>query len=526
MNIRKKVLIVSIISFVIMLLCICNDCYAKSYEKDGYGYDENSEMEYKILNDGTAAVTWCNKIKSTDTLNVPATVNGRKVTQIGEGFSVYHGYEYAKNIKKVILPNTIKEIGNYGFSDCVELKEINIPKSIEKIGEGAFYDNRALKTIDLSNVKIISRHAFYGCSGLTDVKLSKVESIGDGAFLWCSSLKDVQLVSSTIKEIGPEVFSYCSELEKINIPKSVEKIGESAFLHNKSLKIIDLSNVKIISRYAFNDCSSLTVVKLGKVESIGDYAFWYCKSLEKIYLSPLINVLDTDWIMFDGEPTTLTSGEQLRHAAAKKITIYGIEGSPAEKYAKAKKINFVPIVFLDVFEEDWFYDSVMFSYKHGFIKGIDKTHYAPEDKLTRGMIVTILYRMEGNPNNNGKSKFTDVDSNEWYAKAVKWAVDNGIVHGYDGTSKFGPNDNIIRQDLAGILRNYAKYKKKNVNVKADLTKFKDYKKVDSYANTSMQWAVGKGVITGNSDGTLNPKGTATRAEAAAMIQKYCNKVGK
>ena len=184
------------------------------------------------------------------------------------------------------------------------------------------------------------------------------------------------------------------------------------------------------------------------------------------------------------------------------------------------------VPFTDVSKNDWFYNAVKYVYDNNIIKGYNDYTFAPNDKVTRGMIVTMLYRMEESPNNDGKSKFTDVNSSEWYAKAIKWAVDNGIVHGYGGTTKFGPNDNIIRQDLAGILRNYAKYKKKNVNVTADLTKFKDYKKVDSYANASVQWAVGKGVITGNADGTLNPKGNATRAEAAAMIQKYCNKVGR
>ena len=182
--------------------------------------------------------------------------------------------------------------------------------------------------------------------------------------------------------------------------------------------------------------------------------------------------------------------------------------------------------FKDVKSSDWFYNAVKYTYKNNIIKGYSDTIFAPNDKLTRGMIVTILYRMEGSPSNNGVSKFSDVDSKEYYAKAVKWAVDNGIIHGYGGTNKFGPNDNILRQDLAGILRNYAKYKKKNVNVTSDLSKFKDYKKIDSYANSSMQWAVGKGVITGNTDGTLNPKGNATRAEAAAMIKKYCDKIGR
>ena len=182
--------------------------------------------------------------------------------------------------------------------------------------------------------------------------------------------------------------------------------------------------------------------------------------------------------------------------------------------------------FKDVKTSDWFYNAVEFAYKNKMMSGYNNTTFAPNDKVTRGMIVTILYKMEGSPNVSGKSKFSDVKSTEYYAKAVKWATDKGIVKGYAGTNKFGPDDNIIRQDLAGILRNYAKYKKKNVNVTSNLKKFKDYKKVDSYANTAMQWAVGKGVITGNSDGTLNPKGTATRAEAAAMIQKYCNKVGR
>ncbi len=182
--------------------------------------------------------------------------------------------------------------------------------------------------------------------------------------------------------------------------------------------------------------------------------------------------------------------------------------------------------FKDVKYEDWFYQAVSYTYRNNIISGYNATTFAPNDKLTRGMIVTILYRMEGSPNNDGKSRFSDVSTKEYYAKAVKWAVNNGIVHGYDGTTKFGPNDNIIRQDLAAILKNYAGFKKKDIKSTTGLNKFKDYKSIDSYALSAMQWAVSKGVITGNDNGTLNPKGNATRAEAAAMIQKYCNKVGR
>ena len=182
--------------------------------------------------------------------------------------------------------------------------------------------------------------------------------------------------------------------------------------------------------------------------------------------------------------------------------------------------------FKDIKKSDWYFNAVKYTYSKGIISGYSKTEFAPNDMLTRGMIVTILYRMEGSPNNDGKSEFSDVETNAWYSKAIKWAVRNEIVHGYGGTNNFGPKDNILRQDLAGILRNYANYKNKNVKVSSDLSKFSDSKNISGYAKASMKWAVGKGVITGNKNGTLNPKGNATRAEAAAMIQKYCEKVGK
>ncbi len=186
----------------------------------------------------------------------------------------------------------------------------------------------------------------------------------------------------------------------------------------------------------------------------------------------------------------------------------------------------LPTQFRDVKAGMWYVDAIKFVYDNGIIVGYDNKKFGPDDKLTRGMIVTILYRMEGSPNNDGISKFSDVSKNEYYAKAVKWAVNNGIIHGYDGTTKFGPNDNIIRQDLSVILKNYAGYNKKDLNYSNVVIGFKDYNLIDSYALSSMQWAIDKGVITGNDDGTLNPKGNATRAETSAMIQKYCYKVGK
>ena len=139
--------------------------------------------------------------------------------------------------------------------------------------------------------------------------------------------------------------------------------------------------------------------------------------------------------------------------------------------------------------------------------------------------MTILHNMEGKPYVAGKCKFPDVqNTQEYYYSAIKWASVNNIVSGYSN-GKFGPNDNITREQLAVILYNYSRYKGTYKTVKADYSKFTDSKNISSFAKEGMNWAVGSGVITGSGN-KLNPQGEATRAEAVAMIHKYCTKVKK
>ena len=185
----------------------------------------------------------------------------------------------------------------------------------------------------------------------------------------------------------------------------------------------------------------------------------------------------------------------------------------------------VNLPFKDVKTTDWFYDSVKYTYTKGIILGTSDTTYNPNTKLTRGMLVTILHRMDGKPAPKTQNQFKDVYKSQYYYDAVIWANEKGIVHGYGDGSKFGPDDNITRQDLAVILRNFAQYKGKNVNVTSDLSKFKDGNLVSDYAKSAVEWAVGKGVITGNNNGeSLTPHANSTRAEAAGMIYNYCTKV--
>ena len=178
--------------------------------------------------------------------------------------------------------------------------------------------------------------------------------------------------------------------------------------------------------------------------------------------------------------------------------------------------------FTDVSEKNWFYGDVMFVYENGLILGTSKALFSPHGTATRGMMATILWRMEGSPVPKGKNSFTDVEAGKWYADAITWAAENGIFAGY-GKDKFGPDDPITREQLAAIFYRYADYKGYDLTVKGNPDTFKDADKITDYAKTAMQWAVGSGLVKGKSSNLLDPQGTATRAEIAAMLHRFIEK---
>lgn len=178
--------------------------------------------------------------------------------------------------------------------------------------------------------------------------------------------------------------------------------------------------------------------------------------------------------------------------------------------------------FTDISEKDWFYGDVMFVYENGLMLGTSKTLFSPHGTVMCGMMATILWRMEGSPVPKGKNSFTDVEAGKWYADAITWTAENGIFAGY-GKDKFGPDDPITREQLAAIFYRYADYKGYDLTVKGDLDKFKDADKITDYAKTAMQWAVGSGLVKGKSGNLLDPQGTATRAEIAAMLHRFIEK---
>ena len=177
--------------------------------------------------------------------------------------------------------------------------------------------------------------------------------------------------------------------------------------------------------------------------------------------------------------------------------------------------------FTDVGRGDWFFDDVRYVYETGLMNGVSATRFAPYGSTTRGMIVTILYRMEGQPSVSRGCPFTDVASGSYYERAITWAAANGIVTGHSGTI-FAPDANITREQLAAILYRYAVYKGLDVSVgeNTNILSYEDFASLSEYAIPAMQWACGAGILYGFG-GSLLPDAPANRLQAAAILHRFC-----
>lgn len=394
----------------------------------------------------------------------------------------------AEKIYTMKIANYLKEYLDK-YEVTVYLTHESVNDSMELIDRGLFVRS---KKADMA----ISLH------------LNDVEGTLNGAEVWVTQNTSLPKYNANSTALANEILKNLGALGIANRGvKTKQSYGDSTDVYSDGT----ISDYYGIIRYSMRGCK----IDFGKIKPEGAVP----ANIQNGEGVPAIIVEHcfingSDYQFFNTEEKI----KKLAEADGKAIVDY------YKLQLKKPRVKIEP--FNDVFEDDWYANCVKYVYNNGIIKGYNSNTFAPNDKLTRGMLVTVLYRMEGSPKNDGKSSFLDVDSNEWYSQAVKWAKTNGIVHGYGNTNNFGPNDNVKREDMVVILQNYAQYKKKNTQITSNLSKFKDYKNVDDYANSAIQWAVGKGVITGNDDGTLNPQETATRAEAAAVMQKYCNKVGK
>ena len=178
--------------------------------------------------------------------------------------------------------------------------------------------------------------------------------------------------------------------------------------------------------------------------------------------------------------------------------------------------------FTDVAAGSWYYDAVKYVYENKVMNGVEGNQFAPDETLSRAMLVTILYRLDGEPSLDGENlgyPFEDVEEGSWYSDPVYWARLHGIVNGVEG-NKFAPNDGLTREQMAAILYRYAQYKKLDVSASADLGTFADGSKTSSWAVDAMKWAVGEKLINGLEGNTLAPQNTSTRAQVATVMMRF------
>ena len=403
---------------------------------------------------------------------------------------------------------------------------------------GGEYKEPIVTSLDLSNLGLTSIEGIQYLSGLMDLNLSHNQISDLTPLSKMMNLEKLDLSYNNITSISklPYYANIYLEGDKKQYILSHNKITDISCINNWNIsKLTDFSNGEGIDRriydidLSYNQIENISGVKnyvrlkklnlsnnkIKDISSLKDYNFT---------INPHVSYEDYKELLEDFEGIDVSSNNINVNTAENKKAIEVFKNKKVTLNVDNQIVNLVTnLPFKDVPQKEWYYDAVKYVYERKIMSGTSTTGFSPDVKTTRGMIVTMLHNMENSPYQAGASKFSDVQNQkDYYYMAVKWATSNKIISGYNN-GKFGPNDPITREQLSVILNQYCNYKGKYKKVYADFSKFKDSNKVSSYAKWGMNWAVGNKIING-SNGNLNPQGTATRAEAAAMLSNYCKSI--
>lgn len=209
--------------------------------------------------------------------------------------------------------------------------------------------------------------------------------------------------------------------------------------------------------------------------------------------------------------------DKLTDAQKKLVENYDVLTKAEAAYAALTSA----LPFTDI-ADHWALEAIQYVYEKDLMNGTSDTRFTPNGTLNRAMLATILYRMEGSPIVTAANPYSDVAADTWYTDAVIWASENGIVNGY-GSGKFGPTDNITREQLAAMLLRYSDYKEYDTDARNHLTSYTDAGAISAWALESVQWANAEGLVTGRTETTIVPQGSTTRAETATILMRYLEK---
>lgn len=440
---------------------------------------------------------------------------------------------------------------------------MSLPDGLRYIGPDAFPDGM-YELVDFTlpeSVTYIDHEAGVPISAVRDLP-DALTYIGDKAFSGHSIDISYLEIPNGVKYIGEKAFGYIntdsSQKMDVRLPDSLEYMEWAAFEYNNIGQITNwpaaittwndfliscqmdaltlpdtILNVHRLTSY------SSSVMNLNRVKVIEGFSGY---GYADIYTSDTIQPGSGTILMPNLErvyPNTHIGGDGAGVVAIPNMEVYVpfngvdegfdehlnvvifepsmLEGLPSAPSSAAPMVG----SFTDVRTNNWFAGAVEYVVNNGLFSGVSDTSFAPNDPVTRGMLVTVLWRAAGEPSASA-SAFADVPADAWYAKAVAWANVNGIVQGYDA-STFAPDDRITREQLAAIFQRYAGFKGMETSGRGDLSQFGDTGALSNWAQEGVSWAVGAGLISGKGDGVLDPQGATTRAEAAVILQRFLEK---
>ena len=461
-----------------------------------------------------------------------------------------------------------------------------IPKSVTSIGYDAFYGCSELEGIwvdtnnpyyssDASGVLFNKNKTELICApGKINGKYTlpeSVTSIGEGAFHGCTGLTSVTIPDG-VTTIGEEIryeglvmwggynpfhrgdsctggaFSDCTGLTSITIPESVTSIDDYTFIGCENLSAVCFAgNSPVIGLDVFTLFDNQTQPKFSIP---GESICYIIPGLSIYYIACREGWTSPTW---NGYPTATWDGVNIPHIHSYQVVVTaptctekgftthtcecgdsyidtyidalghryenGVCVRCGEKDPNAQK----PVEFADVPKNAWYVGAVEYAVQNGLMNGVGGDQFNPEGSMTRAMLVTVLWRFEGEPE-AGKNTFSDVPNGQWYTDAVAWAAANGVVNGV-GNNRFDPEGKITREQMATILYRYAEKKGIDTSKRAELGAFPDAKQVSAYAKDPVQWAVAEKIING-SDGKLLPQGDATRAQVATILMRFIENIVK
>ena len=418
---------------------------------------------------------------------------------------------YEEKVEKLVISKGITRVGANLASGFYKLTSLNLAEGVTELGTAAFS----------------------GCTGLTEVRLpSTLEIIGSNCFAACANF-DTGLRSVTfpsgLKRIGSYAFSG-DLLASVTLPDGLEYIGEGAFSGNAMKKLTIPGGVEL-SRQAFNGCANLqSVVLKDGIYELPEECFSGCFSLTRMSAPFSLRVLGP---------------RALHQTKIKSLSLPTVEGYTFTGWAddNGSAINLSSAVsgsyngtvyalwnrdggdFTDVPEGAWYAPYVDFCYQAELMNGVSETKFSPHGSATRGQVVTVLWRLAGEPEASGSSGFSDVPSNVYYHDAVLWAAANGVTTGYPDKT-FRPNQSVTRQEFVTFLFRFTETwaGKQPTSFDADpLADFSDRSRIASWAMDAERWSVAAGLQEGSKEGStllLQPRQSIRRSELAAFLTRY------